>query len=88
MVHVTSVRAVQVISKAKVPIIKFDDIESGIPFDISFDAANGPKTAAYVQRLMSSLPPMRPLAVILKLFLQQRELNEVRKFNSLCEHSV
>lgn len=33
----------QVISKAKVPIIKFEEAESGYNFDISFDVANGPE---------------------------------------------
>lgn len=33
----------QVIAKAKVPIIKFEEAESGYNFDISFDVANGPE---------------------------------------------
>jgi non-canonical poly(A) RNA polymerase PAPD5/7 len=67
----------QVIPSAKVPIIKFDDISSGLAFDISFDVANGPKTAKLVTELMGSLAPMRHLVIVLKLFLQQREMNEV-----------
>lgn len=34
--------AKQVIAKAKVPIVKFVEIESELQFDISFDVANGP----------------------------------------------
>ncbi|BDA44734.1 Terminal nucleotidyltransferase 4B [Coccomyxa sp. Obi] len=68
---------IQIIAKAKVPIIKFEDTQSGINFDISFDAANGPEAAEYVRALMQKLPPMRPLVLILKVFLHQRELNEV-----------
>lgn len=68
---------VQVISKAKVPIVKFEDVATGLAFDVSFDVANGPKTAAYVVKLMKGLPGMSHLVKILKLFLQQRELNEV-----------
>jgi non-canonical poly(A) RNA polymerase PAPD5/7 len=67
----------QVISKARVPIIKFEESESGYAFDISFDVANGPEAAANVRALMDSLPPMRPLVTVIKVFLQQRELNEV-----------
>ena len=59
------------------PIVKFDDVASGVAFDVSFDIANGPKTAKYVLGLMKRLPPMRPLTIMLKLFLHQRELNEV-----------
>jgi non-canonical poly(A) RNA polymerase PAPD5/7 len=67
----------QIISKARVPIIKFEETESGYAFDISFDVANGPEAAANVRALMDSLPPMRPLVTVIKVFLQQRELNEV-----------
>ncbi len=72
----------QIIAKAKVPIIKFQDIQSGVNFDISFDAANGPEAAEYVRALMQKLPPMRPLLLILKVFLHQRELNEVTYLRS------
>ncbi|GAB4823273.1 hypothetical protein N2152v2_010319 [Parachlorella kessleri] len=68
---------VQVIAKAKVPIIKFEEAESGYNFDVSFDVANGPEAAENVRDLMDSLPPMRPLVMVLKVFLQQRDLNEV-----------
>lgn len=64
--------------KAKVPIIKFKETETGLNFDISFDVENGPRAAQSVLDLMNSLPPMRPLVLVLKLFLQQRELNEAR----------
>lgn len=67
----------QVIAKTKVPICKFEDAESGYNFDISFDVANGPEAAENVRALMDALPPMRPLVMVLKVFLQQRELNEV-----------
>lgn len=33
----------QVIAKAKVPIVKFEDAETGYAFDVSFDVANGPE---------------------------------------------
>ena len=36
------------------------------------------QAAENVRALMDSLPPMRPLVMVLKVFLQQRELNEVR----------
>jgi hypothetical protein len=66
------------VAKAKVPIIKFEEVASGFNFDISFDVANGPVTAAFVRELMAKLPAMRPLLFILKIFLQQREMNEVQ----------
>ncbi|KAI3803486.1 hypothetical protein L1987_31638 [Smallanthus sonchifolius] len=67
----------KVIGKACVPIIKFVEVRSGISFDISFDMENGPKAAEYILDAISKLPPLRPLCLILKVFLQQRRLNEV-----------
>lgn len=75
--ELTSACSFQVIASASVPIIKFDDTLTGLAFDISFDVANGPKTAKLVADLMHSLPPMRHLTIVLKLFLQQRDMNEV-----------
>ncbi|CAN8301994.1 unnamed protein product [Cochlearia groenlandica] len=66
-----------VIAKARVPIIKFVEKKSNISFDLSFDMENGPKAAEFIQDAVLRLPPLRPLCLILKVFLQQRELNEV-----------
>lgn len=70
-------KRIQVIGKARVPIIKFVEKTSGIQFDISFDIEGGPKAAEFIQDAVSKWPPLRPLCLILKVFLQQRELNEV-----------
>ncbi|ESQ43118.1 hypothetical protein EUTSA_v10013073mg [Eutrema salsugineum] len=68
-----------VIAKARVPIIKFVEKKSNISFDLSFDMDNGPKAAEFIQDAVLRFPPLRPLCLILKVFLQQRELNEVYK---------
>ncbi|KAL0037432.1 hypothetical protein WJX79_008048 [Trebouxia sp. C0005] len=68
---------IQVVANAKVPIIKFVEVQSNINFDISFDVANGPVAAGFVRDLMDTLPPMKPLVLVLKIFLQQRSFNEV-----------
>ncbi|XP_022936827.1 non-canonical poly(A) RNA polymerase PAPD5 [Cucurbita moschata] len=70
-------KKIQVIGKARVPIIKFVEKQSGISFDMSFDVQNGPKAADFIKGAISKWPPLRPLCLILKVFLQQRELNEV-----------
>ncbi|XP_078168736.1 nucleotidyltransferase family protein isoform X2 [Carex rostrata] len=67
----------QVIAKARVPIVKFVERTSKIAFDISFDLDGGPKAADFIKDAVRKLPPLRPLSLILKVFLQQRELNEV-----------
>ncbi|KAL2636262.1 hypothetical protein R1flu_007741 [Riccia fluitans] len=71
------VKKLQVIGKARVPIVKFVEAGSNIPFDISFDVANGPEAADFIKGAMKIFPPLRPLCMVLKMFLQQRELNEV-----------
>ncbi|KAG6542519.1 hypothetical protein Mapa_015989 [Marchantia paleacea] len=71
------VKNLQVIGKARVPIVKFVEADSNIPFDISFDVANGPEAADFIREAMINLPPLKPLCMVLKIFLQQRELNEV-----------
>ena len=68
---------VALIAKARIPIIKFSEATSGLAFDISFDVANGPAAASWMRAAMGALPPLRPLTLVLKAFLQQRELNEV-----------
>ncbi|KAJ6792418.1 non-canonical poly(A) RNA polymerase PAPD5 isoform X1 [Iris pallida] len=70
-------KKIQVIAKARVPIIKFVEKRSGIAFDISFDIEGGPKAVDFIKGAVKKLPPLRPLCLILKVFLQQRELNEV-----------
>ncbi|XP_058095825.1 poly(A) RNA polymerase protein 1 isoform X2 [Magnolia sinica] len=70
-------KKIQVIAKARVPIIKFIEKGSGVAFDISFDVHNGPKAAEFIKDAVFKIPPLRPLCLILKVFLQQRELNEV-----------
>ncbi|KAM7280543.1 hypothetical protein ACFE04_007677 [Oxalis oulophora] len=71
------VKNMQVIAHARVPIVKFKERESGFAFDISFDVDNGPKAAEFIKEAMTKWPPLRPLCLILKVFLQQRDLNEV-----------
>lgn len=68
---------IQTILKARVPIIKFEEKESGYQFDISFDAYNGPEAAQNVRALSDTVPAMSALTMVLKVFLQQRDLNEV-----------
>jgi non-canonical poly(A) RNA polymerase PAPD5/7 len=68
---------VQTILKARVPIIKFVEKTSRYQFDISFDVSNGPEAAELVLALVDVMPAMSALVMVLKVFLQQRELSEV-----------
>ncbi|CAL4948223.1 unnamed protein product [Urochloa decumbens] len=70
-------KKIQVIAKARVPIVKFVETKSGIAFDISFDIDGGPQAADFIKDAVKKMPALRPLCMILKVFLHQRELNEV-----------
>ena len=70
-------RDLEVRANARVPIVKFTDTRTGLDFDISFDVGNGPGAAALIRAAIRKLPPLLPLTLVLKLFLQQREMNEV-----------
>ena len=70
-------RSLQVISKARVPIIKFTDRLTGHPVDISFNIASGLDGARFLKEQLRIYPALRPLLLFLKLFLDLRGLNEV-----------
>ena len=66
----------EVISSAKVPIVKFDHRDSGTSVDIVINNDDGLLTGKLIQKLSREFPPLRPLVVILKTFLSQRKLND------------
>lgn len=70
-------RSVQVIGKARVPIIKFTDRLTGHAVDISFNIASGLDGARFLKEQLTIYPALRPLLLFLKLFLDLRGLNEV-----------
>ncbi|MFN7124084.1 MAG: hypothetical protein ACK4NM_18815, partial [Hydrogenophaga sp.] len=57
-------------------IIKFKHAASGVAVDISFDVPGGLRTAEMVKDYMRRFPMIKPLALVLKYFLAQRDLNE------------
>lgn len=65
---------VQRIENASVPIVKF--VHGGIAVDVSF-VEGGEEMSAFTIDLLEALPALRPLTVVLKYFLIQRELNKV-----------
>lgn len=73
---------VQVIAKARVPIIKFVDRESKFNFDISFDMPTGPKVARYVGDLVESLPQLRHLMLVIKVRGRGRGMESLKNISS------
>lgn len=68
---------VEVISRARVPIIKFIDAETKIPVDISFEQQTATRAVEKVQHWLSESPAVKPLAMVLKQFLRRRRLSDV-----------
>ena len=68
----------QVLDKASVPIIKLTDRNSNVKVDISFNMQNGLRTAELVKMYKKQFPALQKLIYVLKQFLLQRDLNEVR----------
>lgn len=66
----------EVIDKARIPIVKFVHKASNIQVDVSFNIAGGLATADLVKHYMRVYPSFRPLTLVVKYFLAQRGLNE------------
>ncbi len=57
----------QQVLTARVPIIKFDMVDSGLAFDVSWEMRSGPDGAAVVKQLLAQWPVMKPLVLVLKV---------------------
>lgn len=69
--------SLEVIAKARVPIIKFKDAVTGYPVDISFNTTSGTESGDIISKYSIQYPALRPLTLFLKHFLEMRGLNEV-----------
>ena len=68
---------IEVIAKARVPIIKFIEPGSKIHIDVSFERTNGLEAAKLIRGWLDSTPGLRELVLIVKQFLNARRLNNV-----------
>ncbi|XP_055343349.1 terminal nucleotidyltransferase 4B-like [Paramacrobiotus metropolitanus] len=68
---------VKILDKAAVPILKITDQRTGVKVDISFNLVNGINSAKMLNTYIAQFPCLPKLVLVLKQFLQYRELNEV-----------
>lgn len=68
---------VQVIARAKVPIIKFVTTYARLKVDISINQTNGLAAAKYVNSWLRKWPHIRPIIMVIKHLLMQRGMSEV-----------
>jgi non-canonical poly(A) RNA polymerase PAPD5/7 len=57
----------QQVLTARVPIIKFEMIDSGLAFDVCWEVPSGPEGAQVVKQLLRDWPALKPLALVLKV---------------------
>ncbi|KAG2171272.1 hypothetical protein INT43_002894, partial [Umbelopsis isabellina] len=69
--------SVQLILKAKVPIIKFEETFTGYQIDISLNTGNGIQSAKFIKEMLVQAPALGPLTLIFKHWLGLQKLNEV-----------
>jgi non-canonical poly(A) RNA polymerase PAPD5/7 len=65
--------------KAKVPIIKCTLKETEVNVDISFFRKNGADAVKTIEKIIDIFPEIRPLTLVIKYTLRQRQLNEIYK---------
>ena len=65
--------------KAKVPIIKCIHKETKIHIDISLFKKNGALAVTEVEKIINIYPEIKPLILVIKYMLRQRDLNEIYK---------
>lgn len=67
---------IEKITRARVPLIKFRDLATGVSIDASFNSSNGPRNTEIVKRFIQEYPASRPLTIVIKHFLYHNCLNE------------
>lgn len=75
--RISNWESLAVIRGAKVPIVKFKDIKTSLPVDISFDNLTGVVANKTFQDWRNQYPAIVPLVAIMKQLLLMRDLNEV-----------
>lgn len=66
-----------VLRRASVPIIKYEDMESKVKIDISFNMESGLRSAEKVKEYLKQYPLLEKLLLVVKQYLYQQKLNEV-----------
>ncbi|KAL2620197.1 hypothetical protein R1flu_000402 [Riccia fluitans] len=69
-------RSIRQIPFAKVPLLKVV-FDSGLACDISFDVPNGIRGVPVIRQFMQRYQALRPLCLVLKFLLGQKNLNEL-----------
>ena len=66
----------EIIEQTRVPLVKFTIAPYDIDVDVCFNQPHGPESAELMFRFMESMPPLRPMTIVLKYFLASRDINK------------
>lgn len=69
--------SMKIITKARIPLVKFVENNTQYIVDISFNQDSGVEGSYHIKELLAKYPALRPLLLVIKQFLKQRHLNEV-----------
>ncbi len=67
------------INNARVPILTMVDRTTKVSVDICLNNQSGPAGSQMIRSYVEAFPPLRPLALTLKYFLKQQNINEPHK---------
>lgn len=76
---------IEVIRKAKVPLVKFKERITGFACDVSFDIKSGISSSSVVKDYMREWKVLRPMVLMIKYFLM---LKVTCTFVFFCPHNV
>lgn len=69
--------SLNVLRRASVPIIKYEDKETKVKVDICFNMESGLKSAEKVKEYLKQYPLLKKMLLVVKQYLHQQDLNEV-----------
>ena len=75
--EIAAPHSIEVIESAAVPIVKYDDMVTGIKVDISFNNVSGLQSAEVIKTFKLEFPVLPHLVMVLKQFLLRRGLSTV-----------
>eukprot|EP00250_Pteridium_aquilinum_P020339 c24788_g1_i5 orf=76-786(+) len=79
---------VEIIGRARVPIVKFKEECSGFDFDVRFDLNQELRAADLILSAVAAYPSLAPLYLFLKTFVHFKHLNEVYHTGGLASYTL
>ncbi|MCO5548091.1 hypothetical protein L7F22_001549 [Adiantum nelumboides] len=80
---------VQVLDRARVPIVKFLELKSGLSFDVSLSSSSKELDAAdLIRQTAAEFPCFGPLYMVIKAFLHRKGLNRIFQTGGITSYPL